>query len=470
MTDQALSLQQLNRTFIGSVLFIDIVGYSRGTVPEQIAMKDVFNSLLTEAVQNVAPGDRIMVDTGDGAGVAFLGDPEDALFAALSLRDAIDAGKVMMGEPGFVRMGINLGPLKMVRDINGHTNMIGDAVNDAQRVMSFANPGQVMVSHSYYDIISRFSVDYAKLFSFEGARRDKHVREHQVYSFGPNAGTEILTEKLRDRSRARNPNSIMPTPFDTPDMESETPPSPAAVAQPMPSESNTPNRAAANTKAASSAQVKSMPSRAAVSGKKQAPFNVGMVASIIVCVASVGAGAAAWYLHATKAATVTVRNGAPISVAINVPVTGDIKPAAASPASAAASTPAAIIAQKPGNPASAKTASAPSAPVAASSASPTNAAHVASATGAASVPNATGTTNAKANDASEAKPGTVSLSIEPWGEVFVDGVSSGVSPPLKSLKLTPGKHKIEIRNSDFAPFRKTIQVKSDVDVAMHYVF
>src|SRR3569832_828915 len=206
MTRPSPSLQQLNRTFIGSVLFIDIVGYSRRTVPDQLSMKEIFNRLLMDAVQTVAPAERIMVDTGDGAGVAFLGDPEDALFTALSLRDAICASKTELGEPGFVRMGINLGPLKMVRDINGHTNMIGDGGNDAQRVMSFAEPGQVMVSHAYLDIISRFSRDYTKLFVYEGTRQDKHVREHEVYRFGPAEGAEQLTEqmneKMRDRTRA----------------------------------------------------------------------------------------------------------------------------------------------------------------------------------------------------------------------------------------------------------------------------
>ena len=114
MNDASPSLKQLNRTFIGSVLFIDIVGYSTRTVPDQLEMKELFNTMLAEAVQNVAPSERIMVDTGDGAGVAFLGDPEVALFAALSLRDSIEAGDVPVGEPGFVRMGINLGPVTFI--------------------------------------------------------------------------------------------------------------------------------------------------------------------------------------------------------------------------------------------------------------------------------------------------------------------------------------------------------------------
>ena len=114
MEDAAAALKQMNRTLIGSVLFIDIVNYSMSTVPDQLAMKEAFIDLLVEAIQNVAPADRIMVDTGDGAGIAFLGDPEDALFTALTLRDAIESGQVTVGEPGFVRMGINLGRVKDV--------------------------------------------------------------------------------------------------------------------------------------------------------------------------------------------------------------------------------------------------------------------------------------------------------------------------------------------------------------------
>ncbi len=181
----------MNRTLIGSVLFIDIVDYSSRTVPDQIAMKSTFIDLLVDAIQNVAPADRIMVDTGDGAGIAF-GDPEDALFTALTLRDAINAGKVAaVGEPGFVRMGINLGPLKVVRDVNGHTNMIGDGVNDAERVMSFAEPGQVMVSHSYYDIILRFSRDYNKP-SCTKVPSTTSMCANTRYIVGPVADTENL--------------------------------------------------------------------------------------------------------------------------------------------------------------------------------------------------------------------------------------------------------------------------------------
>ena len=39
----------------------------------------------------------------------------------------------------------------------------------------------------------------------------------------------------------------------------------------------------------------------------------------------------------------------------------------------------------------------------------------------------------------------LSFAITPWGEVYVDGKKAGAAPPLKELKISAGKHVIEIR-------------------------
>jgi hypothetical protein len=69
-------------------------------------------------------------------------------------------------------------------DLNGRMNIIGDGINVAQRVMSFSRPGQLLVSRSFYEVVSCLSRDYLHLFQHEGSRTDKHVREHEVYSVG----------------------------------------------------------------------------------------------------------------------------------------------------------------------------------------------------------------------------------------------------------------------------------------------
>jgi hypothetical protein len=185
-------MQASNRTFICSVVFLDIVEYSKKPVAEQISFKERLNSLLTEALANVAPNDRIILDTGDGAALSFLGDPEDALFVSLTLRDAL-AGTQPPGPEMKMRIGINLGPVKLVKDINGQPNIIGDGINVAQRVMSFADPGQILVSRSFFEVVSCLSEGYVKLFHYEGSRTDKHVREHEVYAVQATGASLQLT-------------------------------------------------------------------------------------------------------------------------------------------------------------------------------------------------------------------------------------------------------------------------------------
>ncbi|HWI37099.1 MAG TPA: PEGA domain-containing protein [Burkholderiales bacterium] len=167
-------MESSGRTLVCSVLFLDIVEYSKKPVAEQLQLKQEFNRVLTKALDHVPPRDRIILDTGDGAAVTFVGDPEDALFAAMAMRDGVGALAV--------RCGVNLGPVRLVKDLNGQMNIIGDGINVAQRVMSFARPGQLLVSRSFYEVVSCLSRDYANLFNHEGARTDKHVREHDVYS------------------------------------------------------------------------------------------------------------------------------------------------------------------------------------------------------------------------------------------------------------------------------------------------
>ncbi len=175
-----------NRTFICSVVFLDIVEYTKKPVAEQIQQKERLNALLAEALQDVAANDRIILDTGDGAAISFVGDPEDALFVCLALRDEVSVPQA--GAALKMRIGINLGPVKLIRDLNGQPNIIGDGINVAQRVMSFADPNQVLVSRSYYEVVSCMSEAYGRLFRYEGSRTDKHVREHEVYAVGESSG------------------------------------------------------------------------------------------------------------------------------------------------------------------------------------------------------------------------------------------------------------------------------------------
>ncbi|HVJ23113.1 MAG TPA: adenylate/guanylate cyclase domain-containing protein, partial [Burkholderiales bacterium] len=186
-------MESAGRTLVCSILFLDIADYSSKPVSEQLQLKQSFNQALGAALEQVAPRDRIILDTGDGAAVTFMGDPEDALFSAMAMRD------LATGVP--VRLGVNLGPVRLVKDLNGQMNIIGDGINVAQRVMSFAEPGQILVSRSYFEVVSCMSEGYVQLFHYEGSRTDKHVREHEIYVVGHHEGAlQKAKDGMKDRA------------------------------------------------------------------------------------------------------------------------------------------------------------------------------------------------------------------------------------------------------------------------------
>jgi len=66
--------------------------------------------------------------------------------------------------------------------------------------------------------------------------------------------------------------------------------------------------------------------------------------------------------------------------------------------------------------------------------------------------------------------GRIAFAVAPWGEIYVDGRKRGISPPMHEVRLPPGKHVIEIRNTTFAPYRETIEVAADGIVRIKHKF
>jgi hypothetical protein len=169
---------------VASVVFVEMLDYMKKSVAEQIRVTARFQALLSTALQGIPVTDRIVLDTGNGAAVSFLGAPQDALKVATKLRDGIAAEP--QAEPKLlVRIGVNSGPVRLMKNAAGEPNIIGDGVNVAQSMMGFAEPGQIMASRAYYDAVAALSKDVAESFKHQGSRTDRDLREHQVYLVRP---------------------------------------------------------------------------------------------------------------------------------------------------------------------------------------------------------------------------------------------------------------------------------------------
>jgi class 3 adenylate cyclase len=169
------------QTRMAAVVFADLVGFSKKAVPAQLAAKEALADLLQRLVTPYPKNSRVVVDTGDGA-VGFLVSPAYALGLALRLRRELDAAPVSgLLQSRDLRLAINLGPVKVVTDVNGHPNLVGEGINSAERIMSFADPGGTTASRSFQEAVYYLDASFQGLFEPLGMRTDKHGREHEVF-------------------------------------------------------------------------------------------------------------------------------------------------------------------------------------------------------------------------------------------------------------------------------------------------
>ena len=402
--------ERANRTFICSVLFLDIAEYSKKPVSEQIQLKDQFNALIAESIRDIAPNDRIILDTGDGVAINFLGDPEDALFVAMSLRESFAPRP---NEPPRLpaRIGVNLGPVRLVRDLNGQPNIIGDGINVAQRVMGFALPGQILVSRSYFEVVSHISEGYAKLFRNEGSHTDKNVREHEIYSVGYTNTKDTAIRSPAERAQVSTREGI--------------------------------RQQATATMATGTG---------------------GWLAMI-----------EPWLNNRTIAyGTATLSVGAfALAVLLNFLGQGEL-PAAPVKHEAQTTQKNSLAAAKGEEPAIFGFPRAPQKKPA-TGGKPAAGAKPAVKVEAGEEKESSPLDFLSGNDEPEEPAevigtGVIALAIAPWGEVYVDGDRVGVSPPVNEVEVAPGKRKVEIRNGSFPVYTQTVEIKADQKVRIKHKF
>ncbi len=131
---------------IAHLLLIDVVGYSKLLVNEQIELLQELNRIVrsSESFRRAeASGELIRVPTGDGMALLFFRSPEEPA------RCALESSRELKNYPHIqVRMGIHSGPVHKTTDVNDQSNVVGSGVNVAQRVMNCGDAGHIIVSNT----------------------------------------------------------------------------------------------------------------------------------------------------------------------------------------------------------------------------------------------------------------------------------------------------------------------------------
>ena len=173
---------KMNKTSICSVVALEIIGYSKKTDAEQVEIKNQLDDLINLAVIDIPQSDRVILDTGQGAVIACSGPLEDALedalFISITIRDEILKNNIQSLKPLYVQFGINLGSVRVANSKKGQPDIIGEGVDEARRIMSFANPNQILVSRVYHEMASKLTQETSKMFE----QYDMHTHEQEIYA------------------------------------------------------------------------------------------------------------------------------------------------------------------------------------------------------------------------------------------------------------------------------------------------
>lgn len=176
---------------MGTVVFLDL-GEAANASPAP-ALQQRVRDVVSRTVGHLPVTDRILLDTGHGAVVCFPGDPEDALFVAIGIRDSLQQETASFPDLQ-VRLGVNLGPVKVLEEAPGHTQLLGEGMHGAEALLSFASPSQILASRSFFELVSSLSDEYRELFHHHGARRLPGSRDVDLYELAPVGGSRALSD------------------------------------------------------------------------------------------------------------------------------------------------------------------------------------------------------------------------------------------------------------------------------------
>jgi len=68
------------------------------------------------------------------------------------------------------------------------------------------------------------------------------------------------------------------------------------------------------------------------------------------------------------------------------------------------------------------------------------------------------------------RPGILAFDVYPDGDVFVNGVPRGKSPPLAQLRLEPGRHMVEVRKKGFPAYRYEVELRPGRVISIEMAF
>jgi serine/threonine-protein kinase len=193
---------------IAHLLLVDVVGYSRLLVNEQIEFLEELNQIVrsTECFRAAeASGKLKRVSTGDGMALLFFHSPEEPV------RCALEISRTLQDHPHIqVRMGVHSGPVNRVRDVNDKTNFAGSGINVAQRVLDCGDAGHILLSGHVAEDLAEYRHWQPHLHDLGECEVKHGLRLHLFNLYKDDLGNPQVPEQLRRRKRWKQAPTVHP--------------------------------------------------------------------------------------------------------------------------------------------------------------------------------------------------------------------------------------------------------------------
>jgi len=192
---------------IAHVLLIDVAGYSKLLINEQIELLQQLNQIVrsTECFRSAeASGKLNRVPTGDGMALLFFHSPEEPV------RCAFEISRALQDHPRIrLRMGVHSGPVNRITDVNDRTNFAGSGINVAQRVLDCSDAGHILLSAHVAEDLAQYPHWQPCLHDL-GEYEAKHGLHLHLFNLcKENLGNPQVPEKLRRRRRWKQGSDIV---------------------------------------------------------------------------------------------------------------------------------------------------------------------------------------------------------------------------------------------------------------------
>jgi len=184
--------------------FTDIVAGSNPTiVTKQQARKIVvLNELIgrTETFKHRDPKTTVILPTGDGMAIGFADSPEYPLRLSIQLhRELTRYNKTKKGkEKVILRIGIDTGPVYVIKDLNGQDNVWGPGIIMTRRVMDLAGDMNIFASSRFAKDVKALSPEYKEIIRPIGDYSIKHGEKLEIFNiYGEGFGNKLAPKRSK---------------------------------------------------------------------------------------------------------------------------------------------------------------------------------------------------------------------------------------------------------------------------------